>query len=177
MNHGKSFRHTYTTKDRNGGRVTKTARKWYGEFTVLLRRVKRVPLCTDKRASRQALDALCEALSKAQAHATVTPDNLPPVIRKPFYAALKAAGHRDAIAANAYSPLSEHPIDWPAVLLAKGATAKHANLVSKRANRRKPVLTKARKFWCIPWRKTCRNGVPCLNRPSHRMAPKRSKPR
>ena len=129
------FRHTYTTKDRNGGRVTKTARKWYGEFTDLLRQVKRVPLCTDKRASRQALDALCEALSKAQAHATVTPDDLPPVIRKPFYTALKVAGHRDAIAANAYSPLSAHLNDWHAVLLAKGDTAKHANLVSKRARR------------------------------------------
>jgi len=121
------FKHTYTTKDRNGGRVTKTAKKWYGEFTDLLRQVKRVPLCTDKRASRQALDALCEALSKAQAHATVKPDDLPPVIRKAFYAALKAAGHRDASIADSQRQLSEHLDEWHKSLSAKGNTQEHAD--------------------------------------------------
>ena len=94
-----------------GKRVYAETKNWYGEFTDLSGRTRRVALCSDKQASRRALDALTNALTKAAAHMTVDPESLPPLVRRPFFDALKAAGHPAAGVEHIHRPLSEHLAD------------------------------------------------------------------
>ncbi len=117
---------------RNGAPVHVRTKKWYGEFTGLGGRTRRIALCTDKQASRRALDALTDALTKAAAHMTVDPESLPPLVRTPFYDALKAAGHPAAGVEHIHRPLSEHLADWRQSLLDKRATQAYADLSHNR---------------------------------------------
>jgi integrase len=113
---------------RRGKRVYGEASKWYGEFTDLLGRERRIALCRDKQASRRALDALTDALAKAAAHAPVNAENLPPMIRGAFYKALRASGDPAAIAEHAQRPLIGQLDDWKRSLLDRGATQAYAEL-------------------------------------------------
>lgn len=130
------FRQTYTTRDRDGDRVTMTAKKWYGEFTDLLARTRRVPLCTDKQASSRALGALTDALVRASARVAVDPDELPLMVRTAFCRALQSAGHPAYMMHERRKSLTEHLADFRTHLEAKGVSEQHL----------KETLTRLRKI-------------------------------
>ncbi len=120
------------TKKLDGSKVTRESAKWYGEYTDLLGKQKRIPLSTDKQRSQRALDALVDALTDAAAHVAVDADRLPEMVRKAFFKALREAGHHGARAESAAKPLTEHVDDWHKALLDKGATRTYADLSKNR---------------------------------------------
>jgi integrase len=113
----------------------KSAKKWYGEYRDLLRKKRKLALCPDRRASQQALAALEDAITKASAGITVSPQDLPVLARRAFFKTLRSAGHRNALLESSQKPLDAHLDDWHEWLVAKGNTEKHAELVVKRARR------------------------------------------
>jgi len=124
---GRLFKHRYDT-----GRSTQ---KWYGEYRDLKGKRRKVSLSRDKRASQEALSDLEDAITKASANMAVSPEDLPPMVKKAFFKLLKEAGHKDSLIENAQKPLKAHLEDWHASLLAKGNTKKHSDLLLKRAKR------------------------------------------
>ena len=76
------YKHTYTVRDEDGSRVQRKTKKWYGRYSDLLGRTRRVPLCTDKQASQRAVDALTDALDRTGAGMVVRPIDLPPPVQK-----------------------------------------------------------------------------------------------
>ncbi|MFH1417163.1 MAG: site-specific integrase [Planctomycetota bacterium] len=129
------FKPTYTTTGTDGKRVAKKTGKWYGQYKDLLDRTQRVPLCTDKQASRRALGALVDALAKASANAPVRLDELPSMVREPFLKALQDAGHGDVQLHEVTRPLDDLVTEWHQSLLDKGNTPKHADLLRSRIKR------------------------------------------
>src|SRR5690349_4902921 len=129
------FKSTYTVKLPDGRKQQREAASWYGEYADLLGKTRRVALCENKEASRRALDALVDALTKASAHVTVEPRDIPPMVRKAFFAALRRAGNRQGMAESATRPLGEHVMEWRAALIEKGGTETHADLSTQRVRR------------------------------------------
>src|SRR5262249_35169327 len=61
-------------------------------------------------------------------HVAVDSNNIPPMVRKAFFRALKEKGHRAAAGELALKPLAEHVQEWRQSLLDKGATETYAEL-------------------------------------------------
>src|SRR5688572_16296588 len=61
------FRHTYTMKTKSGGRITRTCRKWYIEYTDAGGRVHRVPGYQDKRATEAYAGELQRGVDRERA--------------------------------------------------------------------------------------------------------------
>jgi integrase len=121
-------------RDRAGA-IQRTA-NWYAEFRYD-DRVRRVPLFTDKGASTDAgrqiqrLMACRGAGESPDTALTKWLETMPPRLRT----RLVAMGLVDARRVASARPLLEHVSDFKAALLAKGATARHAELVSSRARK------------------------------------------
>ncbi len=115
------FKPTYTAKARGGGRVTKTARKWYVEYRDADGTVRRKAGYNDKAATQQ-LAAQMERETEG-----------------------RKSGLIDRFAEHRKRPLRDHVADWESTLISKGATAKH---VAMSVSRVKAVLkgTKAA-YW------------------------------
>jgi integrase len=106
------FKPTYTVCDpKTGKRVTRKAKKWYGQYTDGDGIKQRVALATDKAAAQQMLGALTRRVEQQRAG-----------IADPFHE------HRKR-------PLSDHLADFEASLLDKGVTEGHAKLVSSRTRK------------------------------------------
>ncbi len=105
------FKQHYTESAPDGGRVTRRTRKWYVEYVDGDGVTRRVPGYVDKQATAQLASEL---------------------ERK---AGQRKAGLIDRFDEHRKRPLREHLDDWQAALVAKGNTAKYANLVSGRARR------------------------------------------
>jgi integrase len=125
------FKTTY--RDRKGKQ--QEAAKWYVEFRDHLERVKRLPAFTDK-AQSEAFGRKIERLVDCRANNEPTDpelsrwvETLPQATRE----AMARIGLLEASRAAAVKRLSEHLNDFEAAILARGKTAKHAELVTKRA--------------------------------------------
>jgi len=125
------FKATY--KDRRG-KVCESA-KWYVEFRDHLERVRRLPAFTDK-AQSEAFGRKTERLVGCRANNEPTDpeltrwvETLPQATRE----AMARVGLLDASRAAAVKPLAKHLDDFEAAILARGKTAKHTELVTKRA--------------------------------------------
>src|SRR5579859_2109443 len=87
------FRRTYTDKQTGESR---TARKWYGQYTDADGKRQRVPLSTNKGAAQQMLNEIVRRVE------------------------MERAGIRDRFAEHRRRPLGEHLKDWTASLKASG---------------------------------------------------------
>ena len=105
------FRQHYTKKAPNGGRVKRLSRKWYVEFVNAHGVRRRVSGFGDKQATQQLAAELERKADREQ------------------------SGLVDRFAEHCKRPLTEHLDDWHTTLLAKGTTAAHAKLVTRRARR------------------------------------------
>jgi integrase len=104
------IRRHYTSVDPiSGQKVRKRAPKWYGQFVDANGQRQRVPLCKNKAAASQMLNA---------------------IERKE---ALKRAGVIDPFEDHRKRPLAEHLNDWKAVLEARENTADYVALKIARA--------------------------------------------
>lgn len=98
------FRHTFTKRTKNGGRVQQKCRKWYIEYRDASDIRRRVPGYTDKRATEQLAAELERRAAREQ------------------------AGLIDPAAEHRRRPLSDHLDDWRQSLLDRNATAEYATL-------------------------------------------------
>jgi integrase len=125
------FKATY--RDRKGKQ--QESAKWYVEFRDHLERVKRLPAFTDKSQS-EAFGRKVERLVACRANNEPTDpelsrwvETLPQSIRE----AMARIGLLELSRAAAIKRLAAHLDDFEAAILARGKTAKHAELVTKRA--------------------------------------------
>src|SRR4051812_24721138 len=107
---GSLFRPTYTAKDpKTGERVTRKAKRWYGQYLDGDGVRRRVPLSANKAAAQQILADFERRAEHARAG-----------ISDPFHDSRRR-------------PLAEHLADFGQDLRDKGGTADHAKLVLSRA--------------------------------------------
>lgn len=125
------FRATY--KDRGGKR--RESEKWYVEFRDHLERVKRLPAFTEK-AQSEAFGRKVERLVGCRSNNEPTDpeltrwiETLPQATRE----SMARIGLLETSRAAAVKPLAKHLDDFEAAILARGKTAKHAELATKRA--------------------------------------------
>jgi integrase len=95
------FKPTYTAKARGGGRVTKTARKWYVEYRDADGIVRRKAGYNDKAATQQLAAQLAREAEGLK------------------------SGLIDRCSEHRKRPLRDHVADWKSALLSKGATEKY----------------------------------------------------
>ncbi len=124
-----------TSTTRAGRRVPRQSGKWYGVFVDYSGALRRLPLLTDRKASDALAHAIDRLNSLRAAGETIPPDltriveSMPPAV----LGKLAGWGIIPASRLSAAKPLTDHLADWHAALLAKGTTAKQANLVNGRA--------------------------------------------
>ena len=102
------FKHTYTKKDRNGQRITKTARKWYIEYRDGDGIQRRVPGYVDKAATRQKAAELEREAERRE------------------------SGLVDRYAEHRKRPLAEHVAEWKQSLFDKDTTERYVKLSVQR---------------------------------------------
>ncbi len=103
------FKPTYTQTDpATGCKITRRAKKWYGQLTDADGRPRRLPLSENKTAAQQMLNAL---VKKAE---------------------LGKVGITDPFGDHRKRPLAGHLDDFDQGLRSKGNTAKHASLTTGR---------------------------------------------
>ena len=125
------FRATY--KDRKGKQCESA--KWYVEFRDHLERVKRLPAFTDK-AQSEAFGRKVERLVGCRANNEPTDPELTrwvETLPRSTREAMARIGLLELSRAAAVKGLGEHLDDFQAAILARGKTAKHGELVTKRA--------------------------------------------
>jgi integrase len=122
-----------TTSD--GRRIKRPSRKYYAIFRDWTGADRRMPLFASRKASDEAAGKI-DKLNRARATGdTLTPElsdfvrTVPPRVRNKLVSWGIVTGER----ASAGKPLVDHLADWKAALLAKGNTARHADLASGRA--------------------------------------------
>src|SRR4051794_13333452 len=110
----------------------KLSAKFYAVFVDWSEALRRLPLCEDRKAAQE----LANKIDKLNQH-RASNDLLPPELSR--FVEQMPAGIRDRLAewgilsmarAAAGKGLAEHVADWKAALLAKGTTARHAELAS-----------------------------------------------
>jgi len=88
---------------KTGEKVTKKSKKWWGRYTDVLGREKRVPLATDRRAAQAMLHELVQKVERQQ------------------------AGLDDPAEEQMRRPIAEHLADFETYLRAKDVTDRHIN--------------------------------------------------
>ncbi|MEK6677630.1 MAG: site-specific integrase, partial [Planctomycetota bacterium] len=128
------FRERYTARNGNGDRLSKPTRKWYAEYRDLHGRPRKIALCSDKQASRQALDTLVDALTKIRAGVAVNPNDVPTMIRKRFLEDLKSADNRAGLFHERQRPIGEHVKEYEIHLSSKQVSQHHERETIRRLN-------------------------------------------
>lgn len=136
----------YTT-DSAGHRVKRGSRKWYAVWVDWAGTLRRLPLFPDRKSSDEIARKI-DRLNQLRGAGESMPlelaryvETMPPSMRAKLAAWDILNGARVA----AGQPLSGHLDDWKAALLAKGNTARHAELVAGRA--RSAFKACGFKFW------------------------------
>ena len=136
----------YETDDQ-GAKIKHLSAKWYAVFVDSSEALRRLPLLEDRKASEETARTINAMNSIRASGDTMPPDlaryieTMPPVIRSKLAEWGILSGSRVA----ATQPLAERLTDWTTALLAKGNTARHAELVTSRARK---VFTACRfKLW------------------------------
>jgi len=127
------FRQKY--KDRRGR--TRESSKVYGQFRDHAERVRRLPLYTDEKASREAGRKIEKLISLKLAGAEPDADltRWLSSMDAPLRNCLAKIGLLDAGRIEAARPLPDHLNDWQAALLAKGTSEQQAKQATARARR------------------------------------------
>lgn len=119
----------------NGDRIKKQSSKWYAVFQDYAEVLRRLPLFADRRSSDELARKIDKLNSIRASGDTIPPElsrfveTMPPAIRN----RLAEWGILSTTRAAAGKLLADHLADWKTALLAKGNTARHADLVTSRA--------------------------------------------